>query len=176
LEALRTTSAPREVREKNGGRVSLGLEDLTAFADLLAAAGVIASLIFVAFEIRRNTEQTKQANWANVADRFSAVYAQTDDIELAKIVVRGRQSYEGLSEAERLAFGHYLEQLCIALESLLVHGDSLAHGRDAMLALAKKHLAFHLSFPGAREWYEEFDTQRGFPPRMREFVREAIES
>lgn len=148
---------------------------MTAFADLLAAAGVIASLIFVAFEIRKNTAQTRQVNWGNAADRFNAVYAQSDDIELAELIVKGRQNYHDLSEAEKLSFGHYLEQLCIAIEALLVHGESLAHGREAMLALAKKHLAFHLGFPGARQWYEEFDDQRGYPPKMRQFIQAAIQ-
>jgi hypothetical protein len=140
-----------------------------------AAVGVIASLIFVAFEVRKNTAQTRQANWGNAADRFNAVYSQTDDIELAELIVKGRQSYQDLSEAEKLSFGHYLEQLCIAIEALLVHGESLAHGRKANMDLAKKHLAFHLGFPGARQWYDEFDHQRGYPPAMREFIREAIQ-
>jgi hypothetical protein len=154
----------------------MSLAEITALADLLAAAGVIASLIFVAFEIRKNTAQTRQANWGTAADRFNAVYAQSDDIELAELIVRGRQKYHDLSEAEKLSFGHYLEQLCIAIEALLVHGESLAHGREAMLALAKKHLAFHLGFPGARQWYEEFDEQRGYPPQMRQFIRDAIQT
>ena len=157
------------------GESELSLAQVTTLAELFAAVGVIASLIFVAFEIRRNTAQTRQANWGNAADRFNAVYAQTDDMELAKLVIKGRQSYHDLSEAEKLSFGHYLEQLCIAIQALLVHGESLAHGREAMLGLAKKHLAFHLGFPGSREWYEEFDKQRGYPPAMREFVREAIQ-
>lgn len=152
----------------------MNLAEVTVLAELLAAAGVIASLVFVAFEIRKNTAQTRQANWGNVADRFNAVYAQTDDMELAELVVKGRQSYHDLSEAEKLVFGHYLEQLGIAIQALLVHGENLAHGREAMLVLAKKHLAFHLGFPGSRAWYEEFDKQRGYPPAMREFVRDAI--
>ncbi len=153
----------------------MNLTQITVLAELLAAAGVIASLIFVAFEVRKNTAQTRQANWGNAADRFNAVYSQTDDIELAKLVVKGRHSYHDLSEAEKVSFGHYLEQLCIAIEALLVHGESLSHGREVMMALAKKHLAFHLGFPGSRQWYDEFDQQRGYPPAMREFIREAIQ-
>ncbi len=153
----------------------MDLVQITVLAELLAAVGVIASLIFVAFEIRKNAAQARQANWGNAADRFNAVYSQTGDIELAKLVVKGRQSYHDLSEAEKVSFGHYLEQICIAIEALLVHGESLAHGREVMMALAKKHLAFHLGFPGSRQWYDEFDQQRGYPPAMREFVREAIQ-
>ena len=151
------------------------LAQLTVAAELLAAVGVIASLLFVALEIRKNTAQTRQANWGNAADRFNAVYAQTNDIELAELVVKGRESYHDLSEAEKVSFGHYLEQLCIAIEALLVHGESLAHGREAMMALAKKHLSFHLGFPGAKQWYDEFDRQRGYPPAMREFIRDATQ-
>jgi len=153
----------------------MSLAEITTLADLLGAAGVIASLIFVAFEVRKNTAQTRQANWGSAADRFNAVYAQTGDLELAELIVKGRRSYHDLSEAEKLSFGHYLEQLCIAIEALLIHGENLAHGRGAMLALAKKHLAFHLRFPGARQWYDEFDKQRGYPPAMRELVRQALQ-
>ena len=78
---------------------------------------------FVAFEIRKNAAQARQANWGNAADRFNAVYSQTNDIELAKLVVKGRQSYHDLSEAEKVSFGHYLEQICIAIEDdVVVHG------------------------------------------------------
>ncbi len=50
----------------------MDLVQITVIAELLAAVGVIASLIFVAFEIRKNAAQARQANWGNAAYRYKA--------------------------------------------------------------------------------------------------------
>jgi hypothetical protein len=39
----------------------------------------------------------------------------------------------------------------------------------------RKHMRFHLGFKGSREWYDEFEKVRGFPPKVGVAIREAIE-
>ena len=153
----------------------MNLDGLASLAEIVSSLGVIASLIFVAWEIRKNTAQTRLANYGSLVDRYNAVYAQTDDIELAGLIARGRKSYRDLSDAERISFGHYLEQVCIANESMLIFAQAHVHDRESNLALFRKHIRFHLGFPGAREWFDEFERQRGFPePFMRE-IHKAID-
>jgi len=83
--------------------------------------------------------------------------------EYANLVAKGRKSYRDLSEGERISFGHYLEQVCIANESMLIFAQAHVHERESNLTLFRKHMRFHLGFKGAREWFDEFESQRGFP-------------
>jgi hypothetical protein len=144
-------------------------------AEIVASLGVIASLIFVAWEVRKNTAQTRLANYSSLVDRYNAVYSETDDIELANLVAKGRKSYRALSEGERISFGHYLEQVCIANESMLIFAQAHVHEREANLSLFRKHMRFHLGFKGSREWFDEFESQRGFPASFMQEIHKAID-
>ena len=151
---------------------------LSALADLsqiVASLGVIVSLVVVAFELRKNTAQSKLSNYSEMINRYNTVYAVTNDIGMAELIVRGRQSYASLSEAEKLSFGGYLEQVCIANESSLVYDDSVVHQKGLSSSLWAKHMRFHLGFPGAREWFDEFEQQRGFPPTYMRAIHSVID-
>ncbi len=135
----------------------------------------VASLIFVALEIRKNTRESEIANWGTIADRFNTVYSQTNDIQLANLVAKGRKSYSDLSDGEKISFGHHLEQMCIANQAFLILAKDQVHESDINLTMFRKHMRFHLGFKGSREWYEEFEKVRGFPPKVGAAIREAIE-
>jgi hypothetical protein len=153
----------------------MSLEQYSYFAEIVASIAVVASLIFVAIEIKKNTRESELANYGSLVDRYIAVYKQTNDIELANLVAKGRESYDDLTEGEKISFGHYLEQMCIANEANLVFAEAMVHEYDVNLALFRKHMRFHLGFKGSREWYDEFDRLRGFPPKFGAAIREAIE-
>lgn len=65
------------------------ITELANIAEIASGLGVIASLIFVALEIRKGTVQSKLTNWGSLVDRYHAVYSQTGDIALANLVARG---------------------------------------------------------------------------------------
>jgi hypothetical protein len=79
----------------------MNLEQYAYIAEIVASIAVVASLVFVALEIRKNTRQSEIANWNALVDRFNAVYLQTNDMELAKLVAKGRESYSALSDGEK---------------------------------------------------------------------------
>jgi hypothetical protein len=109
------------------------------------------------------------------ANLYMAVYRRTDNIELANLVAKGRKSYSDLSEGEKISFGHYLEQMCIANEGILVLSEEFNTDRDLNLALFRKHIKYHLGFIGSKEWYVEFEKVRGFPPQLAAAIHDAIE-
>jgi hypothetical protein len=148
---------------------------LAELSQVVASLGVIVSLIFVALELRKNTAQSKLSNYSDMIDRYNAVYSITNDIGMSELIVRGRRSYAALSDAEKLSFGHYLEQVCIANESSLIYDDSVVHRKGLSSSLWAKHIRFHLGFPGAREWFDEFERQRGFPATYMRAIRSIID-
>jgi hypothetical protein len=141
----------------------MNLSVLSEVSQIVASLGVIVSLVFVALELRKNTAQSKLSNYSDLVNRYISVYAITNEIAMSELITRGRQSYAALSDAEKLSFGHYLEQICIANESSLIYDDSVVHKKGLSSTLWAKHIRYHLSFPGAREWFKEFEQQRGFP-------------
>ena len=152
------------------------LSALAELSQIIASLGVIISLIFVALELRKNTAQSKLSNYSDMINRYNSVYAITNDIRISELIVRGRQSYAALSDAEKLSFGHYLEQVCIANESSLVYDEAVVHEKGLSRSLWAKHIRFHLGFPGAREWFDEFEQQRGFPSTYMSAIRSVLDA
>jgi hypothetical protein len=128
----------------------MNLEQYAQIAEIIASIAVVASLIFVALEIRKNTRQPEIANRNALVDRFNAVYLQTNDLGLANLVAKGRESCSDLSAGEKISFGHYP-------------------------GLFRRHIRYHLGFKGSRQWYEEFSRVRGFPPMLAVAHGEALE-
>ena len=60
---------------------------------VFAALGVIVSLLFVAYEARRNTAEIKRTAWEANIDRFNAMWSRTSSTNLAEIRDRGRQDF-----------------------------------------------------------------------------------
>jgi hypothetical protein len=148
------------------------LSNLADVADLMAAMGVIASLLFVAYEVRRNTQEVKRTNWETTVDRFNALWSRTTSPELADVIARGRESFEALTPAEKITFTNYHAELCLTFETMIVLGRNQVQGDD-LLDIPKRHLRHHFRFPGARAWWSWFGKDLGLSPIMEQAVNEA---
>ncbi len=149
------------------------LDHVANIADLLAAFGVIASLLVVAYEVRRNTNEVKRTNFESIIDRFMTLWSRTDGDDLPDILQRGRENYNLLSERDKIVFGNYLQELCLTYEALIVLGKNQIHGEE-IAELPKRHLRYHFSFPGVRQWWDEFSASRGLAPLMNQTINAAV--
>lgn len=94
---------------------------LVDVADLTAAVGVIASLVFVGVQIKRNARETRLANFQNLsvqAINWAKEVAASDS--LSKLYARGLQEYAGLSEDDRNRFNMLMMSILIVLELFYV--------------------------------------------------------
>lgn len=81
------------------------LEDWARLADIAGAGGVIGSLIYVAFQIRKNTAAVRSAAAQAVHDNYSAWYSSVQsDPSLLAISIKGMRDYSSLSEVEKSQF------------------------------------------------------------------------
>ena len=96
------------------------LSEFADIADLVAAFGLIASLLFLAWELRKNSEQARLQNWYSVLAALREHKRRTDDLSVSDVLYRGRESYEGLSGSEKILFGHWMEEWLQAQEGLLI--------------------------------------------------------
>ena len=77
-------------------------------AELTGIAAVVASLVFVGYEIRQNTSQLRTDGARSVTEMVNHLNAGIfSDATLTEIVEKGTQSFEALEEIERAQFESY---------------------------------------------------------------------
>ena len=103
-----------------------------------------------------------------------SVYSQTSDLNFADVIVRGHEDFDALSKSEQLAFGHFLENMCIANEGALVMANSITRGKKGMTTLFDRHISWHLSSNGGRAWFKKFQHERGFPEDLTQSIHKAL--
>lgn len=142
-------------------------------ADVLTAVGVIVSLLFVAYEVRRNTNEIKRTAWEANIDRFNAMWSRTSSADLADILDRGRRDFQALSGPEKIVFGNYHNEMCLTYETMIVLGRNQSLG-DQLESIPLKHLRYYFGFAGTRQWWREFAETRGLSPVMNHAMEQAL--
>jgi len=83
----------------------MSLNDLANLGQIIGAIAVVISLIYVALQIRQNTNAVRSATAQTVHEHFANWYRLVAaDGELARIVANGLRDYGSLSEQERVRF------------------------------------------------------------------------
>jgi hypothetical protein len=79
--------------------------DWKTFAELTGVAAVVASLIFVGFEVRQNTSQLRTEAARAVTEMVNDLNASLySDAALAEIVEKGTQDFDALDKIELAQF------------------------------------------------------------------------
>ena len=147
---------------------------ISQYADLITSAAVVLSVLFLAWEIRINTKETRRSNWTAAQHRISEHKRRTDDPQVADIILRGKQDFKSLSDTERLIFGYWLEEYLLNLEGIFADIDQskVAGFSDRRAAEAAVDRA--LAFEGAREWWEWSALENCWPDRITGEVKRAL--
>jgi hypothetical protein len=83
----------------------MSLNDLANIGQVIGAIAVVISLIYVALQIRQNTNAVRSATAQSVHEHFVNWYHLiAADAELSRIAANGLRDYQSLSENERTRF------------------------------------------------------------------------
>ena len=83
----------------------MNLNDLANLGQIIGAVAVVVSLIYVALQIRQNTNAVRSATAQTVHEHFANWYhVIAADNELSRIAASGLRDYASLSEQERTRF------------------------------------------------------------------------
>ena len=145
-----------------------------AVAELLGGLATVATLAYLAVQIRQNTRSVQASSAATYREgnaAFATIIAQNE--ELAELYYRGLSDPDSLSEVEShrflnlcamvLTYLHEAEEL----EASDVLSEGLARTRDAQLQ-------FFAAQPGFRKMYSEY--RHAQPPKFARRMDAAIES
>jgi len=86
---------------------AMTLEDINYIAQIVAAAAVVASLLFVGLQLRANAKQLRIATEAGYYTIYRDHVLTASSPDVADIFLRGFQGQEGLSESERIRLNAY---------------------------------------------------------------------
>ena len=129
------------------------LEDLGNIGELIAAIGVIASLIYLAVQIRQNTRSVRAATHhssARAATETQNVFAQSNDV--ARIFHAGSRELEELTEDERQRFHAMLLSIFLWYEDAFFQYQRSMIDREVWEG-RQRSLLGQLKLPGIASWW-----------------------
>lgn len=129
------------------------LEQLALSAEIVGGAGVIASLVYLAAEIRRQSRLNRLNAVNNLAAQWSDLMTSLHDSpELAGIWLKGLHDFDALNATEKLRFGAYFGRFLRNSEGLYLHW--LDGTLDTMLWRGtQRTLRDLIILPGAQAWW-----------------------
>jgi hypothetical protein len=137
----------------------MSLEDLGNIGELIAAIGVIASLIYLAVQIRQNTRWLRASthhSLTSLTAELNRVIEENPD--MARIMRVGTQDFAQLSPDERLRFNTNLGSRFRHHENLYYQYRSGMLDEQQFSGL-RRRFAWHLRFPGTLGYWRN---ARGF--------------
>ena len=133
-------------------------EELGGLGEFIGAIAVIASLLYVAIQLRQNTRSLRTASFQAVvqnASQDTRLLAQ--DAEVVALYLRGCESYSGLDPVEKLRFHSLMLNTLWGFEvSLSLHEEGIY--TDSRLQAHLEHVLSELEHPGAAEWWKDAAT------------------
>jgi hypothetical protein len=129
------------------------LEELALIAEIVGGIGVIASLIFLGIEIRRQRRQSSLQAVNELTAQWSELMTSLHEShELAEIWLKGHRDFDALNGISKLRYGAYFGRFLRNSESLFLHlqADTL----DPMVWRGiERAIRDIIILPGAQTWW-----------------------
>ena len=159
----RSEARSLKASEAAGGAVTL--EDLGNIGEFVGAIGVVASLIYLALQIRQNSHLISQ-NTSAVKVASADSYLQygaslrsqfIQDPEVVRIWMGGVNDPESLKAEDRMRFSYLMLNAFYAIQNTFLHTREGVVDREFWEA-DEAALRAHLQSPGVRAWWPEAQT------------------
>ncbi len=154
-------------------------EAVGAIAEAVGVIAIFVSLVYVAVQIRQNTQQFSRSVEANQLAAFERNIESGNRIrellilhpDLAQLLLSGFESYKELKASERFRFGMLLRNIFSAMQGAYIRQLSVDHDPLEFEGTARV-VDDILTNRGAREWLEDNEPDRR--PAFRKFVDERL--
>jgi len=138
------------------------IEEWGAIGEIVGALAVVASLVYLAMQIRQNTRQlslsmkaTELAAFERNVESGNQIRAMfIHDREIAELYSRGIKNYDELAAEDKLRFGMVLSNVFSALQG--AHIRQLTYHHDpADFEGSKRTLDQLVRLPGVCQWLQQ---------------------
>ena len=148
------------------------LQDLGSIGEFVAAIATLATLFYLAMQIRQNTRALRAGTFQQVVDSFAVISeSASHDRELLKVLVKIGQDPSSLSEVDELQYSMFLISFFRRGENIHFQYTQGALAPEEWEGIRNSLLAIFGS-PVARAWWPE--NQYRFSEAFCEFVKENL--
>lgn len=131
------------------------LTRMMQIGELLVAVAVVVSVVFVAIEIRQNSEaQIRSTTQEAVGNYISSLERLVDNADFSCLYIRGVQDYRALSGADRLRFSAYYMSTYYQLQEMLQFAEEGSIDADTWSGFLGL-LTETTQYPGVRQWFSD---------------------
>jgi len=157
----------------------MSIQEWAAIAEIIGAVAVVASLVYLAVQIRQNThglsltlKSTELAAFernVEAGNRIREIFILNPDV--SELYERGLKSYADLDGSDKMRFGMVLSNVFSAFQGAYVR--QLTYGNDPTnFAGSERLLDSYIRFRGVREWLS--NTDRDWRPQFAAIVQERV--
>jgi hypothetical protein len=128
-------------------------EMISAIGSVVAAIGVIPSLIYLAVQIRQQNKERRRAGINILTAQWGdLVKTAQESREFAEVFLRGIRSFHGLDAAEKLRFSAFFTRFTRNAEGMFIYYRDGALDK-ALWEAVERTMTDYLAYPGVREWW-----------------------
>ena len=144
-------------------------EAIGAIGEAIAAVTVIVTLVYLAYQIRHNTQVAQSAATQGLSEQIGQVYATlAADAELSLIFAKGLADPEELSNQEMVRFMSFFQYMAFGMQNWVFQTQHQSVDDDTFMNITSL-----MKGPGATPGFRYFWEQRGhaYSPAFQEYVR-----
>jgi hypothetical protein len=150
------------------------LESLGNLGDFIGGIAVIATLLYLAAQVRQNTASVRAATRKDIVESFRAFNRKIFDTDgLSEIVLDGLYRYPDLQQPDRMKFGTYIVDHGLHFQAAFALYESGSLEEETYRAYLDLFAAALVTPGGAALWSE---VRSLFPSRMSTEVDARVES
>ncbi|MGR8949150.1 MAG: hypothetical protein ACU84Q_13965 [Gammaproteobacteria bacterium] len=132
----------------------MNLDQIANLAETFGAVGVIVSVIYLAIQIRKQTEEARLSATRQLAAQFQDCLKSVGvDENLSEAWLKGVKDYESLPDVERFRVAVMFHDLFRSAEQQYFHTKT-GNIEGLYLDSMDNYFTELLSFPGVRSWWE----------------------
>ena len=155
------------------------IQDWGALGEMIGGVAVVVSLVYVAVQIRQNTQQIARSVEATRLAAFERNIESANRIrelmmlnpDLGELYLRGLKSYRGLESFEKFRFGLLMRNTLTAAQGAYLRHTSVG-GDPLDFEGATRLIDSILDNPGVRTWLEP--NKADWRPEFRSFIEERL--
>ncbi len=148
----------------------MNIQDLGALGELVAAAATVATLMYLAAQIRQNNRNLQEATSASINQGWASINSRlTSDEKFAEIFIRGREDLAALDAVELERFRAFVQDIL----NMAVYEDGLqaSHNIRSLHFDAFEVVgSLYQTYPGVRSVIDSIgpETPRNLVERFRD--------
>ena len=131
----------------------MNLESLAYIGEIIGAVVVTLSLVYLAVQVRQNTEAQRTENYARALERLATFQSMlSTDSEVSTIFSKGLSDSSSLTLQDKLRFNWSMYEAFGAFE-FMFHAARKKSIDEEIWSRWSHAIAWYLTFPGAQKWW-----------------------